>query len=522
MSGDESDETYPPKDSRESTCSRTFHPRKQLWQMLGGQMWRLIFTAILVALVLFTLKVYQDKGAVAHTDKITFNTVITVLNLALGLNFLEAFKDMAKVLRWRVLANRKFTVREADLILGGESLTKLLTLMRESMKKPLTVTVCICWISLNLLAQASIAVIGLTYSMDNGQDSRTITTSRGSVSVPLVDCYYNNGTCTTSPGEPPEIAQNEAHSYGEITPGENVCHYTSDDQIFNASQDCEYFINQNRHEYAYRFMEFNPDDRARSYPFLTKRLIKASAGDCYQYTTGDFYDVASGDGPQSVRVRPYSNGTHNGTISIPRPATAFDSTTYVYAGDFAPQNASAQACGPRCIWLYAFQSYGPVTKRDSSVFQCPITVSNVSNAGNPAHIVPDDTARMAAASIALTGRYTNPNGSEWKHWQQYQLYPYGSHWETNALSPQLVGARMAEFAIGSLTAMATLNKRTLIPGTLPNLGFHLSIHWNYMIALAACITGVHALLVALILWIARPVVIPGDSNLVTARLLQGL
>ena len=59
----------------------------------------------------------------------------------------EAFKDMAKVLRWRVLANRYFTVREADLILAGESLMKLGTLMRESRKKPLTVFVCAFWVS---------------------------------------------------------------------------------------------------------------------------------------------------------------------------------------------------------------------------------------------------------------------------------------------------------------------------------------------------------------------------------------
>lgn len=53
---------------------------------------------------------------------------------------------MAKVLRWRVLANRRFTVRQADLVLGGESLTKLLTLMKESRKSPLTLLVCACWV----------------------------------------------------------------------------------------------------------------------------------------------------------------------------------------------------------------------------------------------------------------------------------------------------------------------------------------------------------------------------------------
>ena len=81
---------------------------------------------------------------------------------------------------------------------------------------------------------------------------------------------------------------------------------------------------------------------------------------------------------------------------------------------------------------------------------------------------------------------------------------------------------MSEFAIGSLAAMANLNPQTLIPGTLPTLGRHLSIQWKYVIALASCIAGVHCILVGLILLIARPIVVGADSNLVTARILQGL
>ncbi|KAL8946047.1 MAG: hypothetical protein Q9222_007506, partial [Ikaeria aurantiellina] len=488
-SGDESDQTEQ-KDHHGSDLSKTFNPHRQSWQLLGDQQRRLIFTVVLVVVVIVVVKVYQDKGTVAHDDKYVFNTVITVLNLALGLNFLEAFKDMAKVLRWRCLANRKFSVRETDLILGGESLMKLITLMRESMKKPLTIFVCLCWIALNLLAQASIAMIGLTYSYDNGFNSSGITTSRDFVSVPRVDCYYNNGTCTTDPTAPPEIAQNEAHSYGEITPGDSPCWYSTDDDIYDSPQDCSYFRRRGDPEYAYRFNEYNGNDRSRAYPFLTKRLIKTSSGQCYQYSARTDGTRDSPDGPESMIAYAYSNETTNGTLVVPRPDTAFDSTTYVYTGVWAPQNASAVACGPRCIWVYALRNSGPVTNfRPIDVFMCPITVSDVTNIGDPAHVVPDDTARMAAASIALSGRYTNPDDAhpDQKHWQQYQLYPYGSYWETDTLSPMQVGSRMAEFAIGSLTAMATLNLRTRIMGTLPTLGYRLSVHWNYLIALAACI-----------------------------------
>lgn len=81
---------------------------------------------------------------------------------------------------------------------------------------------------------------------------------------------------------------------------------------------------------------------------------------------------------------------------------------------------------------------------------------------------------------------------------------------------------MSEFAIGSLAAMMKLNPHSQIQGTLPNLGYHLSVEWRYVVALAAGICFVHCLLVALMLWISRPIVVGADSNLVTARMLKSL
>ncbi|KAL8786671.1 MAG: hypothetical protein Q9195_008107 [Heterodermia aff. obscurata] len=426
----------------------------------------------------------------------------------------EAFKDMAKVLRWRVLANGQHTVREADLILGGESLMKLLGLIWES-RRPLTFFVCTAWIALNLvrfprhalknyfpnvnqLAQASVAMIGLTYSMDGGTDATTITTRNGMVNVSKIDCYYAENICGNAPDAPPEITQNQAHTYGELTRGQRRCPYRSDEDIYGSPQNCTYFYNNATQEFAYRYAEYNPHDRAKAFPYLTHRIVRASAGNCYQYDFDSSYFIDSNDGKQETFVFLYSNQTYNGSIAIPRPVTAFDSSTYVYNGVLPPQNATVQSCGPRCILLYAFRSYGTITKRKNTFFQCSVTVSNVSNADQDAQKLPDDNARLAAASIAF------------------------SYWETQGLTAEEVGSRMSEFAIGSIAAMSVYNPAIQIPGMLPRLGYHLSVEWQYVIALAACIAGVHCLLVALILWISRPIVVTDDSNLAVARLLKGL
>lgn len=62
----------------------------------------------------------------------------------------DAFKDMAKVLRWRILADQDFSLREADLILSGDSLMKLTTLMLESWRKPRTLFICATWVSFGI------------------------------------------------------------------------------------------------------------------------------------------------------------------------------------------------------------------------------------------------------------------------------------------------------------------------------------------------------------------------------------
>ena len=380
------------------------------------------------------------------------------------------------------------------------------------------------------------------YSWDGGSNSSGTTWSDDTVLFPKLDCYYDNGTCATAEGRPPEIAPNLAHSYGELIASQFPCSYSSDDDILSSNQTCDYFYSTTSHEFAYRYSEFNPQDLAGGYPFLTNRIIKASSGKCFQYDA--FFNNQKDRFGMTLWT--FNDGKHNNTISIPVEDTAFDSTTYVYNGTLTPQKAleqpEGQACGSRCLNIFALRELGTIRKGgQAQLFKCPITVGTVSNAGdNPAHALSDDNARLAAASIALTGRYTNLLGPV-KEWRQYRLYPYGcvidplrciflryltssysSSWETDKLDADTVGGRIAQFAIGSLAAMAGLNPRSPIQGTLPTLGYHLSIHWNYIIALAVTIAGVHCILIALTLWIAHPIVVGEDSNLVTARLLRGL
>lgn len=256
--------------------------------------------------------------------------------------------------------------------------------------------------------------------MDNGTDSTGIVTKNGIINATKIDCYYVNDQCIASSGSE-IVAQVLAHSYGEIISGGLSCPYTEESDIQSAPQNCSYFSHTDGWEFAIRYAEYNPEDLAHAYPFFTDRIVKASAGECSHYNVvGNPMVVNSKhDGIDDTWVWTISkNSTRNETIAIPKREAADDATTFIYDGSSAPPDATIQACGDRCLWLYAWRSGGPITKRPPAVFKCPITVSEVTHVKEDWQALRNDIARYAAASIALTGR----NAPDW---QQYRLYPYG-------------------------------------------------------------------------------------------------
>lgn len=81
---------------------------------------------------------------------------------------------------------------------------------------------------------------------------------------------------------------------------------------------------------------------------------------------------------------------------------------------------------------------------------------------------------------------------------------------------------MARFAIGSLANMAALNPRIQVSGTVPYLGSHLEIRWEYVGGLFGGIILTHLALFLSTILAIRKVVVKDDSFLAVARLLLPL
>lgn len=69
--------------------------------------------------------------------------------------------------------------------------------------------------------------------------------------------------------------------------------------------------------------------------------------------------------------------------------------------------------------------------------------------------------------------------------------PLRSPWEVHYKTKEMVGANMAEFALGSLSTMVSQNPAILIGGTIPFLSSRLLVSWGSLDTLLACVMVEH-------------------------------
>ena len=250
------------------------------------------------------------------------------------------------------------------------------------------------------------------------------------VNAPNLTSYFGN----FKPLEP-ELNQAIAHSYGEISQSDRSCSLYEDiAQVYNSTDNPPYFCRRTagKQEFAYRFKEYNNQDSERRYPSLTKRVITASSGMCLKYTSHNHTLGLDLYNNKAAYNYTFFNSTYNSTISIPITSEGWAATIYIYRGTALPHLATVNSCGARCIWIWAHRSTVPGSET-STFYQCPITISEVSNITTDLQAISDSIPRVAAASIALQGRWTGPENK--KIWTQYQFYAFKYVKHLNALNP---------------------------------------------------------------------------------------
>lgn len=265
----------------------------------------------------------------------------------------------------------------------------------------------------------AVALISLTYSVDDGTDYQDTFSINGIVNASNLTCYkHPTLDCNTA------IATGHAlaHAYGEYGSNLEYGSYTELTEVLNSSINYNYYrrLPLDKQEFAYRFNEYNFNDKQKSYPHFTNRTITIWSNACSSYNVTNSQRVPAINGDGQGEKLSFENKTFKGSISIPDSALGQLSTTYIYQGPKRPEDNSPEAaCGDRCIMIWAYKNFESL----NGLVACQIHVSAVSNAIQDEHHVPDGVARIAAASIALQGRYWIKDSTP--DYTQFQFYAYG-------------------------------------------------------------------------------------------------
>ena len=289
------------------------------------------------------------------------------------------------------------------------------------------------------IAQVSVTLLNFTVSLKDGTNSDGTYTRNGNVGVANLTCFFTNYAGCPSP--PPsnlqqvrpvaeETKQGAAHTFGELALSAPCGNYTDMSDILKSETFYGYWCRRSTRpqQFAYRFLEYNPDDQQRQYPFPTQRVITASAGPCFQYEATNPTNPSitqDDDGFLAAWSYDIRNATWNRNIKIPGNTQGRHGTTYIYRDVLIPQLATTWACGERCVLVWAHRTSGLTNDPDNTdaFFQCAVTIDDVTNPGFDEQKLPDDMARLAASAIALQGRFSHNIANP--IWTQYQFYPFG-------------------------------------------------------------------------------------------------
>ncbi|KAL9125461.1 MAG: hypothetical protein Q9217_005336 [Psora testacea] len=399
----------------------------------------------------------------------------------------KTLKEIAKSLPHHIVHWFNPSSENQRIIERFDSLLNVLRLVPFASKQKLRL-VCILWIAL-----IAPALHSLICTLEDGRDYNSVYIRNGLATVPKITCYFSGSNCA-----PSQVAIDQlAHAYGEITLGakstdpDNCGSFTDVQSIIDSKGNYRYYCRRNTtvQEFGIRFNEYNIKDTRGTYPHFTNRVISASSGPCNEYPqVGNPKPATVGnqqtDGTNFISAFNHTyaiNTTSNGSIIIPTSALGDEGTTYIYRSVLKPQDAGQYGYGPRGLWMWVYRN--PGQNRTPRFYECPITVSPVTNVINPAHNISDGVARVAAASIALQGQF---KGRKNRVFTQWQWYADKHTWNNpNGASNGDVGAKIAEHAIVSLAEMLANNPKIQTPGMVPYLGSKLKVDWQSFAALMA-------------------------------------
>jgi hypothetical protein len=487
---------------------RDYDRKTQRWRLWNLVWLEWVITGILCVALWGLLFGYsrhhiEVDGGLSVRQKRIFNALATGLSIALGLNLAGSLRSYIKILRWRFLATRYRSLTEFELVLGLDRQASLFKLIWKSRNKryrflpSVTQLLCILWIAINLAAAILVAMLGLTYNID--QSENYVSTQSGLVSVVDFNLLIQGGFIDGLP-----FVQN----LGDV--GSNFDIESSLDYSSGGSGTYENVGDTSR----YWFGDYNVNDTSLS--VRTNRYVDGIA-------TCSAYPVVEGVfGNQSSIT--YKQGNHNINHNLP-PAGRPGPGGLVFISD------TAKTCGDRCTTTKVLQAQADPEQlelksgvTEAQFFICNTTVSQVYNIPSEsydAYLMSDQIARMFAGAIGWSGEQI-PGDSE-----EYVVYSVTNGLTntifSNANADQIAGV-LSKYSIGAVAAMDNIETgdqlRQIIQGQEPGYANYLQVVWWHAGPLLIGIPCLQLASLIAVIAIGNRAIIKDDSYLAAAELYR--
>ena len=515
--------------------ARYYSFRRTRDKLIVRHSYQWIFTLILLGLIVLTLWRYEQYQTITQTTKHIFNSIITGLSIALGINIASALKSYAEMMRWRFLTMSWMSLREFDLILHCGSLHKVVQLLWDvAVKQPgfpnargLRIWgIAWGWIVLNLLAQVLVAMIGLTYSLDvSAYDSF----QPGLVSIVNLSTIHDHWSIGSGAEVTPMIQMYAAHAYGIQGQDNNLGTLgTSDEETYGCYGTL--WTDEDRSFAGYKFVDINPDVTGGA----VGQANTCSNRDVVVIASCNHYVVSNlGGSPADGHTAYYKDSEDKEQQLYVREATPggttwmgdTDRSACLGMFDLADYSRSAKIMG-----FQMAQQSNPnepneiLAVQDNHVFECCNYVSVVSNlTGSDKRLgLAAEQAFYISGAIGWTGfAIPGVSGGSMNPDEQYVVYPYGAEWafDTDAYAGN-AAAIVQQYSAAAIAQLDISGKRANITSERqPNRSSCLTVEWHWTIPLLGCIFLVQCLsMLVVILWANKALIID-DSFLSISKLL---
>jgi hypothetical protein len=106
------------------------------------------------------------------------------------------------------------TLEKLDLILNADSLSKLFKLVFITRRAWVVIT-CLLWLFINILAQAGIAAVSLTYGFDNNDDAVTLS-SKGNITLPDMSHFFPSTPILNTVNSEPDVFDEQYTAHVQV------------------------------------------------------------------------------------------------------------------------------------------------------------------------------------------------------------------------------------------------------------------------------------------------------------------